>query len=107
MKSLTSFTRSPTWIAPQFAGHLAPNGRATVYTEEQKEKFRNDPDYFLQYRKEIDHAMNSRFPNFYKGSAEQKAARQMVESEMRKRLEGLEPSLREKLIPDFDIGCRR
>ena len=107
VKSLISFNRSPTWIAPQFAGHLASAGRATTYTEEEKEKFRNDPDYLRQYRKQIDQALNSRFPNFYKGSQEQKASRQIVETAMRERLTKMNPDLREKLIPDFDVGCRR
>ncbi|EFW15400.1 cyclohexanone 1,2-monooxygenase [Coccidioides posadasii str. Silveira] len=98
---------SPTWIAPQFAGHLASAGRATKYTEEEKEKFRNDRDYLRKYRQEIDHAINSRFPNFYKGSQEQKISREIVEKGMRERLSKMDPELREKLIPDFDVGCRR
>ncbi|RFU27187.1 hypothetical protein B7463_g9146, partial [Scytalidium lignicola] len=107
VKSLLSFTRSPTWIAPQFAGHLAPNGRATTYTEEQKEKFRADPEYLREYRQEIDHAVNARFPNFYKNSPQQKIARDLVEKGMRERLAKLDATLREKLIPNFDVGCRR
>ncbi|KAL4769731.1 hypothetical protein BDW60DRAFT_224760 [Aspergillus nidulans var. acristatus] len=107
VKSLISFNRSPTWIAPQFAGHLASAGRATTYTEEEKEKFRNDPNHLRQYRKQIDQALNSRFPNFYKGSQEQKTSRQIVETAMRERLTKMDPDLREKLIPDFDVGCRR
>lgn len=86
---------------------MAAEGRATVYTEEQKAKFRNDPEHLLQYRREVDQELNSRFPNFYKGSAAQKASRDAVEQNMRTKLAKMEPSLREKLIPDFDVGCRR
>ncbi|KAK3688884.1 flavin-binding monooxygenase [Podospora appendiculata] len=107
VKSLVNFARSPTWIAPQFVGRLAPDGRRTVYTEEQKEKFRNDPAYLKQYRREVDHELNSRFPNFYKGSPEQKASREIVEKSMRERLAKMDPVLREKLIPEFDVGCKR
>lgn len=107
VKSLISFARSPTWIAPQFAGQLAPNGRATTYTEEQKQKFQTDPEHLLNYRREIDHIINARFPNFYKNSPAQKTAREIVEKGMRERLSKIDPELREKLIPDFEVGCRR
>ena len=107
VKSLVNFARSPTWIAPQFVGRLAPDGRATAYTEEQKQKFRSDPEYLKQYRREVDHELNGRFPNFYKGSAAQKASREIIEKSMREKLTKMDPELREKLIPDFDVGCRR
>ncbi|PGG97445.1 hypothetical protein AJ79_09206 [Helicocarpus griseus UAMH5409] len=107
VKSLISFNRSPTWIAPQFAGHLATDGRHTTYSEEQKEKFRNNPELLVEYRQEIDQAINGRFPNFYKGSEAQKMSREIVEKGMRERLSKMDPELREKLIPDFDVGCRR
>lgn len=107
VKSLVNFARSPTWIAPQFVGRLAPDGRATTYTEEQKEKFRSDPEYLKRYRREVDHELNGRFPNFYKGSPAQKMSREIIEKSMRERLSKMDPALREKLIPDFDVGCRR
>lgn len=88
-------------------GKLAPDGRATVYGEEQKEKFRKDPEYLKQYRREIDQELNGRFPNFYKGSDRQKISRSIVEQSMRERLAKMDPELREKMIPDFDVGCRR
>ncbi len=107
VKSLVNFARSPTWIAPQFVGRLAPAGRATAYTEEQKERFRTDPEYLKQYRREVDHELNGRFPNFYKGSPAQQASRDVIEKSMREKLAKMDPELREKLIPDFDVGCRR
>ncbi|KAB5511525.1 flavin-binding monooxygenase [Coniochaeta sp. 2T2.1] len=107
VKSLLNFARSPTWIAPQFVGRLASDGRATAYTEEQKQKFRDDPPYLLEYRRQIDHEVNGRFLNFYKGSPGQKATRALVEQSMREKLSKMDPVLREKLIPDFDVGCRR
>lgn len=107
VKSLTSFIRSPTWIAPQFLGQLAKDGRGTKYTEEQKAEFQESAEALLSYRREIDHLLNSRFPNFYKGSEQQRMAREMVEKGMREKLAGMDPKLRESLIPDFDVGCRR
>lgn len=107
VKKLVSFIRSPTWIAPQFVGQIAPDGRATRYTEEQKELFRKDPDHIRKYRQEVDHALNARFRNFYKGSKEQKTAREIVEKSMREKLSKMDPALRDSLVPDFDVGCRR
>lgn len=78
-----------------------------MYTEKQKERFRKDPEYLKLYRREVDQELNGRFPNFYKGSPQQKASRELVEKSMRERMSKMDPELREKMIPDFDIGCRR
>ncbi|KAF9886732.1 hypothetical protein FE257_011109 [Aspergillus nanangensis] len=107
VEKLVNFIRSPTWIAPQFVGQIAKDGRGTKYTPEQKANFRQNPEELLKHRQEIDHALNSRFPNFYKGSAAQKASRDIVEKGMREKLAAMDPALREKLIPEFDVGCRR
>lgn len=106
VKQLISFNRSPTWIAAEFAGHLAPEGRNTLFSEEQRRRFREDPEYHLQYRRDVEHGMNVRFPSFYKHSAAQKTARQMVTESMKKRLNN-DPELIKKLVPDFELGCRR
>ena len=34
-------------------------------------------------------------------------SREIVEKSMRERLAKMNPTLREQLIPDFDVGCRR
>lgn len=107
VKSLVTFARSPTWVAPQFVGRLATDGRSTEYTEAQKERFRTDREHLVAYRREIDQELNSRFPNFYKHSPAQKMSREIVEKSMRERLAKMNPTLREQLIPDFDVGCRR
>lgn len=51
-------------------------------------------------------ATNKRFPSLHKGSAEQKAFVEYVTGNMRRRL-GNNPELIEKLIPKYDIGCRK
>ncbi|KAK0723436.1 hypothetical protein B0T26DRAFT_675006 [Lasiosphaeria miniovina] len=90
-----------------FVGRLDPGGRATVYTEQQKQQFRDDPAVLLAYRREVDHELNSRFPNFYKGSPQQQASRDIVEKSMRERLYKMAPVLREQLVPKLDVGCKR
>ncbi|KAH8810611.1 hypothetical protein F5884DRAFT_875183 [Xylogone sp. PMI_703] len=106
VKHLTSFNRSPTWIAGEFAGQFAPEGRNTKYTDEQKEQFRTDKAYFKKYRQEVEHGMNARFPSFYKYSAAQDAGRAFVAKQMAERLKH-DPVLCDKLIPKFPLGCRR
>lgn len=102
---LLSFNRSPTWVAPEFAGQLAADGRETIYTEEQKAGFRNNPETLTRYRRDIEQGMNARFPSFYKYSEAQKNAKQLVSGVMKTRLK--DPVLAEKLIPSFELGCRR
>lgn len=106
MSKLVSFNRSPTWVAPQFAGQLAEHGRDTIYTEEQKEEWRTHPEKLREYRRGIEQAMNARFPAFYKYSEAQIANRAFVTETMKKRLNN-DPALVEKLIPKFQLGCRR
>ncbi|KAH7084374.1 hypothetical protein FB567DRAFT_498334 [Paraphoma chrysanthemicola] len=103
---LISFNRSPTWIAPEFAGQLAREGRNTTYTEEEKEEFRNHPEKLKQYRREIEHAVNARFPSFYKHSDAQKNAQRLITESMKQLLKN-HPDLAERLIPKFEVGCRR
>ncbi|CAK7236354.1 hypothetical protein SBRCBS47491_009609 [Sporothrix bragantina] len=104
--SLVSFNRSPTWIAPDFAWQLATEGRETLYSAEQRKEWRERPEVLRQYRRDIEHAMNSRFPSFYRSSEAQRQGQAFVGDAMRKKLAG-RPDLIEKLIPKFELGCRR
>ncbi|KAK7427365.1 hypothetical protein QQZ08_006134 [Neonectria magnoliae] len=106
VSKLVSFNRSPTWIAPDFAYQLAKDGRNTLYSEEQRRTWRENPDQLRQYRRDIEHAMNARFPSFYKHSEAQKQGKAFVAEAMRQKLKS-RPDLIEKLIPKFELGCRR
>jgi len=106
VEKLISFHRSPSWIATEFAGQFAAHGRATTYSEDERRRFRDDPAYFLQYRRDVEHGMNARFPSFFKESGAQKLGFQNVSRSMRERL-GNDEELCQKLIPKFPLGCRR
>ncbi|KJR80508.1 cyclohexanone monooxygenase [Sporothrix schenckii 1099-18] len=106
VQSLVSFNRSPTWIAPDFAWQLATEGRATRYSEAQRKEWREKPEVLREYRRSIEHAMNARFPSFYKSSEAQKQGQAFVGAAMRKKLAG-RPDLVDKLVPPFELGCRR
>lgn len=106
VKQLFSFHRSPSWIAMEFAGQWATEGRNTEYSEKQRRQFREDPEYFLEYRRNIESSMNARFPSFFRYSGAQKLGVENVSKSMRTRL-GNDPELSKKLIPKFPLGCRR
>ncbi|KAH7350133.1 hypothetical protein B0T11DRAFT_290621 [Plectosphaerella cucumerina] len=106
VSSLVSFHRSPAWVAAEFAGQFASKGRDTEYTEEERRRFRENPEYHAEYRREVEHGMNARFPSFFRLSGAQKIGFRNVTESMRARL-GNDPVLCEKLIPRFPLGCRR
>lgn len=50
-KRVDAYVRSPTWIAQPFSSSKNPNPSGNpLYTEAEKQKFINDPEYALQYR---------------------------------------------------------
>ena len=107
-KHLITFIRSPTWIAPS-QGFVDPKSEGPLnffYTEQDKKRFREDPDYFLNYRKSIESDMNRTFDTFLKDSEKQKGAAVEFAKMMKNRLGGDE-ELSELLTPKWGVGCRR
>ncbi|KAK0661784.1 putative sterigmatocystin biosynthesis monooxygenase stcW [Lasiodiplodia hormozganensis] len=101
VKSLTTFIRSPTYIAP-------PMGTSDQreYTEEEKQTFKNQPGALLKHRKEMEDGLNKYFAVFKKGSAEQATFHAAITGLMRTRLAS-RPDLISALIPSWSAGCRR
>ncbi len=74
---MVSFMRSVTWISPmvgqdaldeqrkQGKGDAPPNAQY-YFSEEEKKKFRDDPEFHLQYRKKLEAAVNNLFEMFLK-----------------------------------------
>lgn len=106
VKQLVTFIRSPTWITPEFSETIAANGRETKYTAEEIERFKTDKRYFLEYRKFVQNTGSSNYELFFKNSEKQRGAYKAFKQMMRERLQGNE-ELCEKIIPDFEVGCRR
>lgn len=100
--------RGPAWVyyrAPP-SKHLGredddPNPR---YTDEERRKFQ-DPEYHLQHRKGIIARTNKSFYIFRKGRNNEEGMRLAAE-QMAKKLNH-DPDLCEKLIPKWQLGCRR
>jgi hypothetical protein len=85
--------RSSTWISPPFgAGALEedftkgsevqPGQRQYTFTEENKKKFRDDPEYHLDFRKRIEAEINGLFGMYKEGSELSEQFRQVIKNEM-------------------------
>lgn len=103
---MVTVIRSPVWITPEIAADLAPEGRDTVYTEEQKKKWAEDPQEFLRFRKIIERSMNHLYEIHFKGSDMQRKMTDTFTRLMKDRLKN-KPELADRLIPKFGVGCRR
>ncbi|KAI1857254.1 uncharacterized protein JN550_013337 [Neoarthrinium moseri] len=115
-----SFMRGTTWISPPMprvpvdvpnaenAGdeHLDPDVAQYWYKPQEMERFHDDPEYLLHYRKQIEFAINRGFALFYKDSEASKMAEMYMQSQMKRRLKD-DPVLTKKMIPTWPVGCRR
>lgn len=105
-RSIFTYIRSPTWITPNFAAQFTPEGKNFSYSEEQKRKFRENPDELFKLRKNIEHEFNKFFYTLLADSPEQAAIGEYTRKQMQERLKN-NPELCANLIPDFKVGCRR
>ncbi|KAM0748446.1 cyclohexanone monooxygenase [Meredithblackwellia eburnea MCA 4105] len=106
-KHITHFIRSKTWITPSFAAKFAgPNGANFNYSEEQKEKFRQDPKGQREYARDIEFELNKRWKFVIRDSPAQKEIFDSFHKEMTTALNGRK-DLIDVLVPDFAVGCRR
>ncbi|KAF1816927.1 cyclohexanone monooxygenase [Eremomyces bilateralis CBS 781.70] len=118
---LTCFMRSVTWISPPVAGSILDEDRKKTddghssnvphgqhfYSEEEKESFRTDPDYHLEYRRNLEGTVNKLFDIFIDGSPESQAAQKTMKAEMLKRIGPGHEDLKKRLVPSWPPGCRR
>ena len=115
---VTVMMRNNTYIAPPF-GANAQNKEADPdaqdpaaagkhqYTEKEKQKFREDPEYHLKYRTGIERGIaNAGWTMFERGSELNVFVKGAMQESMRQRL-GDRNDLKEKIIPSWSPGCRR
>lgn len=104
VKDMKVFIRTPSWIAPPVA---LPDSNATnyTYTSEEKKSFQGHKDTYLTTRKGLEDQFNGMFRIFLKASDEQRNIRSLFESRMKQLIP--DKMLQEKLIPQFETGCRR
>ncbi|KAF4995954.1 hypothetical protein FGRMN_4809 [Fusarium graminum] len=103
-KDMKVFIRTPSWIAPPVA-LPDPNATNYTYSSEEKRSFEQHRDIYLTTRKGLEDQFNGMFRIFLKSSDEQRSIRNLFESRMKQLIP--DKSLQEKLIPQFEAGCRR
>jgi cation diffusion facilitator CzcD-associated flavoprotein CzcO len=98
------YIRTPSWISPPVG--LAPGIDAThIYSEEEKQSFKWNEEAYLKMRKGIEEQFNGAYPMFMKDSDEQRNTRAQLEARMKTLIK--DEALQQKLIPNFEAGCRR
>ncbi|RFU26023.1 hypothetical protein B7463_g10312, partial [Scytalidium lignicola] len=103
---LIPFLRSPVWVTTGFgAKYAAPGGTNFEYSKEQIETFQKDPAALAKYCRDIEGELNKRFTLMQRTSKDQKNSRELIANMMTEQLGNAE--LAEKMIPKYDLGCRR
>ncbi|KAF9485444.1 FAD/NAD(P)-binding domain-containing protein [Pholiota conissans] len=99
VSKITTFIRTPTWICPD----LAIESRS--YSNEERQKFNEDPQALLEHRKQLEAGTNSSFSLFMNDSDVQRGAFENLSAMMKDKLQG--SALQDILIPKWPVGCRR
>lgn len=98
------YIRTPSWITPQTNSLLSDELNHT-YSTEEKTAFRRDIGKYALVRKQMETYYNTMYRMFIRDSEEQSNTRRRLESWMKERISDSE--LQAKLIPKFEVGCRR
>jgi hypothetical protein len=78
-----------------------------TYTEEEKTRWRSDPEALTQYRKSFEVQFNMVFEIFISGSEYSTATKKYMRDEMLRRIGPGNEMLKEKLIPEWSPGCKQ
>lgn len=81
--------------------------RQYKFTEEDKQRFRDDPEYFLEFRREIEAEINIMFEMYMQGSDVSKNFKKLIAEEMKRRIGPGQEKLLDFIIPKWSPGCRR
>jgi cation diffusion facilitator CzcD-associated flavoprotein CzcO len=119
VEHLKVFMRSSTWISPPFGGGVLesdlrknkpdnqPGERQYTFSEEEKKRFAEDPEYHLNFRKRIEAEINSLFGMYQQGSEMSNTFRKLITEEMNRRMGPGHEELKKFIIPKWSPGCRR
>ncbi|KAJ4262903.1 hypothetical protein NW762_006516 [Fusarium torreyae] len=104
-QKLDVYVRSPTYILPTVGFGIESSNFNEPYTVADIDRFNDDPEYYKSFRKQIEQQMNENFVASIKDSPEQEKGREWASKMMKSAI--ISPELREKLIPKWELGCRR
>lgn len=82
------------------------NPGAHTYTDEEKARFYNDLDAYLEYRKSLDRGMSGKWYSLSLNTEATAEVKQQLLDEMLSRLGG-DTQWLEKIKPDYEPGCKR
>jgi cation diffusion facilitator CzcD-associated flavoprotein CzcO len=115
-KHVSVFMRNVTYIATPIGGvdnkeadpeAMDPGAAGKhQYSEKEKQKFRDDPEYHLEYRKKVERGVASMFRMFLRGTPQNQGAKQFLQASMAQKL-GDREDLKKRFIPEWSPGCRR
>ncbi|KAK3702417.1 hypothetical protein LTR37_014883 [Vermiconidia calcicola] len=103
---VTNFIRRPTYITPGLGSAVIGGQTQYIYSEEEKKRFRDNPEELKQYRKMIQAQSNRAFDMFVKDSHAQNSGRKATADMMKEKLGG-DAELARLLTPEYEVGCRR
>ncbi|KAI0364846.1 FAD/NAD-P-binding domain-containing protein [Pilatotrama ljubarskyi] len=114
VQKLVNYVRGKTWLAVPFAsnsfaellGRDPKSAEDYKFTPEELERFKNDPEFYKNFRFTLETDINSLHSSTLRGSPMQMQAREAFRENMVKKL-ARKPWIAEKLIPDFPVACRR
>jgi cation diffusion facilitator CzcD-associated flavoprotein CzcO len=117
-KKVVVFMRSSTYISPPFGtGALSATlaqdltkdvaVRQYEFTDEQKRKFKDDPDYHLEFRKTIEAEICALWQAYRQNSDLNNGFRKVIVDEMHRRIGPGHEKLKAHIIPKWSPGCRR
>ncbi|KAG5656909.1 hypothetical protein KAF25_011078 [Fusarium avenaceum] len=116
VKSIDHYVRGKTWIATQGSEdilkeeldkqHGSQGSSNLTYDEEQKKAWKNDPQAYIAYRKQLEFRLQGSHQISYRGSPRHNQARSSYEAYMRQRLK-TKPEILDALLPDFPPLCKR
>jgi cation diffusion facilitator CzcD-associated flavoprotein CzcO len=117
-KEVQVYMRSPTWISPPFgAGALTdnlqkgqnvnPGQRQYNFSETEIKRFKEDPEYHLDFRKSIEAEINGLFGMYQQNSELSHHFRKVITEEMNRRMGPGNEKLKSFIIPKWSPGCRR
>ncbi|PWY77304.1 monooxygenase [Aspergillus sclerotioniger CBS 115572] len=93
------FIRSPTWLLPDISTE------AGKFSQDQIERFVNNPESVMELRQDNERTMNSIFTMYLKDTVLQEQAKGLLTSVMKNAFQDQE--MEDRLIPKFAVGCKR
>ncbi|KAF2790345.1 FAD/NAD(P)-binding domain-containing protein [Melanomma pulvis-pyrius CBS 109.77] len=101
VKHMDIFVRTGVWFI-QIANNYGQNKE---YSQEERDRFRNNPKELVAHAKDIEDQINGLWDLFYTGSEAQKGAQEMFRARMRELIK--DDRLYKGFNPKFEVGCRR